>query len=84
MTMINEVAVAQWVELVDQRPEGCWFKSPAPLGWDRATCQVSLSKILNPRIAPNVQLAPCGAATAISSMSCNELATHSGYTLAHE
>ena len=28
--------------------------------------EVSLSKILNPRIAPDVQLAPCVAATAIS------------------
>ena len=35
-------------------------------GGTEPQAEVSLSKILNPRIAPDVQLAPCEAATAIS------------------
>ena len=37
-----------------------------PWGGTELHVEVSLSKILNPRIAPDVQLAPCVAATAIS------------------
>ena len=46
---------------------------PAPLGGTGIHVEVSLSKILNPKIAPDVQMAPCVAATAISkgpAMSC--------------
>ena len=41
------------------------FTNNQPLRTD-LHAEVSLSKILNLRIAPDVQLAPCGAATAIS------------------
>ena len=58
----SRAAVAQWVELVVQWSEGRWF----PWGGTELHAEVSLSKILNPRIAPDVQLAPCGAATVIS------------------
>ena len=39
---------------------------PAPQGGTELHVEVSLSKILNPKVAPDVQLAPCEAATAIS------------------
>ena len=51
------VVVAKWVELVVQWLEGRLHELHA---------EVSLSKILNPRTDPDVQLAPCGAAIAIS------------------
>ena len=38
-----------------------------PWGGTEPHVEVSLSKILNPKIAPEVQLAPCVAATAISN-----------------
>ena len=39
---------------------------PAPRGKTELDVEVSLSKILNPKIALDVQLAPCVAASAIS------------------
>ena len=42
------------------------FESLAPLGGTELHTEVSLSKILNPRIAPDVQLVPYVAATVIS------------------
>ena len=39
---------------------------PAPLGGTELHVEVSLSKILDPKVAPDVQMAPCVAATAIS------------------
>ena len=39
---------------------------PAPLGGTELHVEVPLSKILDPKVAPDVQMAPCVAATAIS------------------
>ena len=60
---IAVAAVAQWVELVVGR---LLVRIPAPRGGTELHVEVSLSKILNPKIAPDVQLAPWGAASAIS------------------
>ena len=42
------------------------IESPLPWGGTGLHVKVSLSKILNPKIASDVQLAPCMAASAIS------------------
>ena len=54
---------------INFKKEGHWFESRLPWGRTELHVEVSLSMILNPKIAPDVQLAPCVATSAISAMS---------------